>query len=75
MIEVILSAAAIIVTVVGAAMGLAKSYGSNIQALTQLTDQVRELRDTQAKTLARVGRLEAFAEIMPELSGRVRNIE
>ncbi len=76
MVEVILSATAIIVTVSGAALGLAKAYGSNVHALTELTGHVKEMRDTQAKTLARVGRLEAFAEIVPELSGRVRgNIE
>lgn len=76
MVEVILSAVAVIITIASAALGLAKAYGSNVQALTSLQDHVKEMRETQAKTLARIGRLEAFAEIVPELSGRVRgNIE
>jgi len=72
MLSVILSALSVIVTIAIAALGLARAYGANVHALTLLTEQVKEMRDTQAKTLARVGRLEAFAEIMPELSGKVR---
>jgi len=69
---IILASVIVILTVAATGFGIARAYGSNVEALTQLKDQVKELRATSANILSRVGRLEARDELNSELSGRVR---
>jgi SpoU rRNA methylase family enzyme len=66
-----------LVTVVISAAGICFAYGKNVQTLTELKDQVKELRASVANLLARTGRLEAKDEVEKEFSqghysGKVR---
>lgn len=59
-----------------ALVGAVVAYGRNVQSVTTLTDEVKELRKTCANVLERVGRIEGKMEgvtdVVRDYSGRVR---
>lgn len=63
----------VIVSVLLAGCAVIFAYGRNVQALTTLKDEVKELRATFANALSRLGRLEARDELEREWSGKHRD--